>query len=258
MAAPVKLVFIHHSTGEAWLADAHGGLGMALRDNDYCVSDTNYGWGPEAIGDRTDIGHWWSWFRSPQAPTYLSALYAESGRHCSYSRLATDPGGANQIVLFKSCFPNSDLRGSAAAAPPAIGANPLKGQGAGGADFTVANAKGICADLLPYCAAHQEKLFVCLVAPPIQSPGIRGASPTGRPFRVRRQTRTRGAGRGLGERMPPAQPGEAGEVAVVVTSTASSSMTTAARNASKTRFPLALTSTHRRRTCPRVTHRGEA
>ena len=46
-AAPVKLVFIHHSTGQAWLEDGHGGLGIALRDNNYFVSDTNYGWGPE-------------------------------------------------------------------------------------------------------------------------------------------------------------------------------------------------------------------
>ena len=34
-ASPVKLVFIHHSTGEAWLADGHGGLGDALRQNNY-------------------------------------------------------------------------------------------------------------------------------------------------------------------------------------------------------------------------------
>ena len=53
--APVKLIFIHHSCGENWLADCDGGLGMALRDNNYFVSDTNYGWGPDGIGDSTDI-----------------------------------------------------------------------------------------------------------------------------------------------------------------------------------------------------------
>ena len=171
-AAPVKLVFIHHSTGEAWLADDHGGLGVALSDNDYFVSDTNYGWGPGAIGDSTDIGHWWTWFRSPDSPTFMTALYAESGQNCGYSRLADDPGGPNEIVMFKSCFPNSDLLGSAAAAPPPIADDPLKGQGAGGDDFTVANAKGIYKDLLPYFAAHQEKLFVAVVAPPIRAPRI--------------------------------------------------------------------------------------
>ena len=77
-AAPVKLIFIHHSTGQAWLEDGHGGLGIALRDNNYFVSDTNYGWGPSSIGDSTDLGHWWTWFRGSSSATYLSALYAES------------------------------------------------------------------------------------------------------------------------------------------------------------------------------------
>jgi hypothetical protein len=36
-----------------------------LRGNDYFVSDTNDGRGADAIGDTTDIGHWWTWIRSP-------------------------------------------------------------------------------------------------------------------------------------------------------------------------------------------------
>ncbi len=111
-AAPVKLVFIHYSTGEAWLADGHGGLGVALRDNNCFVSDTNHGWGSALaasrglpIGSTTDLGDWWTWFRSPSSPSYLAALYAESGQNCTYSRLSTDPGGPNEIVMFKSCFP---------------------------------------------------------------------------------------------------------------------------------------------------------
>jgi len=172
-ASPVKLVFIHHSTGQAWLDDGHGGLGIALRDNDYFVSDTNYGWGPDSIGDSTDLGHWWTWFRGPSSSTYLTALYAESGQHCSYSRLATDPGGPNTIVMFKSCFPNSQLSGPASPVP-AIADDPLKGQSCGGDDFTVANAKGIYLDLLPYFGAHPEKLFVAVVAPPVASPDTPG------------------------------------------------------------------------------------
>ncbi len=172
-ASPVKLVFIHHSTGQAWLADGHGGLGAALRDNNYFVSDTNYGWGPGSIGDRTDIGHWWIWFRGPSSATALTALYAESDQHSSYSRLVTDPGGANEIVLFKSCFPNSQLSGPSAPVP-AIADNPMKGQAVGGGDFTVANAKGIYLDLLPYFGAHPEKLFVAVVAPPVTAPDTPG------------------------------------------------------------------------------------
>ena len=166
-ASPVKLIFIHHSTGEAWLADGHGGLGIALRDNNYFVSDTNYGWGPGSIGSDTDIGHWWSWFRAPAtAPAAMTALYSESDQDCGYSRLAADPGGANQIVMFKSCFPNSQL--SSPSSPiPAIADNPIKGQSCGGDDFTVANAKGIYGDVLGYFGAHPEKLFVAVVAPPV-------------------------------------------------------------------------------------------
>jgi hypothetical protein len=172
-AAPVKLIFVHHSTGEAWLDDDHGRLGIALRDNGYFVSDTNYGWGPDAIGDSTDIGHWWSWFRGPSSAAYLAALYAESARHCDYSRLATDPGGPNEIVMFKSCYPNSELR-SPDSPVPAIADNPLKGRPCGGSDFTVANAKGIYLDLLEYFGAHPEKLFVAVVAPPVTSPDTPG------------------------------------------------------------------------------------
>ena len=171
--APVKLVFIHHSTGQAWLADGHGRLGLELRDNNYFVSDTNYGWGPDGIGDDTDIGHWWTWFRSASTSTYLSALYAESDRHSSYSRLATDPGGENEVVLFKSCFPNSQL-GAPSSPIPDIADNPLKGQSVGGGDFTVANAKGIYRDLLPYFGAHTDKLFVAVVAPPVTAPDTPG------------------------------------------------------------------------------------
>lgn len=164
-AQPVKLIFIHHSTGENWLADDNGGLGLALRDANYFVSDTNYGWGPDdqekggTIGDHTDIPDWYSWFTGPHRETYLAALYAENEQHAGYSRLADDPGGSNTIIMFKSCFPNSDLYGDPND-PPAASADHTS-------ELTVANAKRIYLDLLPYFAAHQEKLFVVITAPPL-------------------------------------------------------------------------------------------
>src|SRR4030042_6265049 len=89
----VKLVFIHHSCGENWLADSNGGLGRALARNNYFVSDTNYGWGPSGIGDRTDITDWPEWFTGRQRDNYLRALYLESGQHCDYTRTMAAPGG---------------------------------------------------------------------------------------------------------------------------------------------------------------------
>ncbi len=164
-AAPVRLIFAHHSTGEAWLADGYGDLGVALRDNNYAVSDTNYGWGPDNIGDRTDVGHWWSWFRGPQSATYTSALFSEDGQHSSYSRMGTMPSGENTIIMFKSCFPNADVGGSPGDAVPAIGGNPLKGESG---PLTVGNAKGVYLDLLEYFKTRPDKLFVLVVSPPLR------------------------------------------------------------------------------------------
>ncbi len=174
-SATVKLVFVHHSTGENWLRDDNGGLGIALRDANYFVSDTNYGWGPadadagyETIGDHTDIGHWYLWFAGPHRDAYLAALYAESGQHAEYARRAGDPGGTNRVVMIKSCFPNARLTGPAGPIPP-IGSNPLRGESASSDAMTVANAKGIYVEILKYFASRQDVLYVVVVNPPLGS-----------------------------------------------------------------------------------------
>ncbi len=153
-----KLIFIHHSTGENWLADDNGQLGRKLGENNYFVSDTNYGWGPGGIGDRTDIINWPEWFTGPERGRILKALYSESERHSPYSRSVADPGGENEIVMFKSCFPNSNLEGKPTD-PPA------RGDG-----LTVSNAKAIYNELLTYFATRPDKLFVVITAPPLQDP----------------------------------------------------------------------------------------
>jgi len=163
-----RLVFIHHSCGSNWLSDDNGGLGIALRDSNYFVSDTNYGWGPDSIGSNTDIGQWWSWFRGLSSPTYLSALYGESGQYSSYSRLSLNPGGENEVIMFKSCYPNSALKGNVDDPVPPIESNSLKDQSCGSQFHEVANAKGIYIDLLEYFKTRQDKLFVVVTAPPLR------------------------------------------------------------------------------------------
>jgi hypothetical protein len=165
-SSAVKLVFIHHSTGSAWLQNDWGNLGKTLGTNNYFVSDTNYGWGPSVIGDSTDIGNWWTWFRGPSAPTYTAALYANTSINSGYARTLSNPGGENSIVMFKSCFPNSAVGGSPSDAVPAIGSNPLKG---GSGPLTVGNAKGIYLDLLEYFKTKPDKMFVLIVSPPLRS-----------------------------------------------------------------------------------------
>jgi hypothetical protein len=180
--SPIKLIFIHHSCGEYWLADEGddpraGELGATLSSNNYFVSDTNYEWGPddadlgyETIGDHTDIGHWYNWFVGPNSITYTTALYNEFGSHSYYTRLTDpDPSRENEIIMFKSCFPNSNLRGDPTADPPPIESNPLRGQAASGnSNHTVANAKGIYIALLNYFETQPDKLFIVITAPPVQ------------------------------------------------------------------------------------------
>lgn len=152
----VKLIFIHHSTGENWLTDDYGNLGRELYYNNYYVSDTNYGWGPDSIGDRTDIINWREWFRSSETPRYMEALFSEIGQNSHYERGFGDPGGENQIVMFKSCFPNSALSGSPDDPP-----DPNE-------DFTVGHAKYVYNDLLNYFSTRPDKLFIVITAPPLQ------------------------------------------------------------------------------------------
>ena len=146
------------------MSDEDGGLGIALRDNDYFVSDTNYGWGPVcedcedcwgAIGDCTDIVHWDNWFSGDVGVT--EALYAEFDQASWYSRSEDpDPTRENEIILFKSCYPNSNL-GGMALDPPSPDDEGL----------TVGRAKAIYLELLEAFATRLDKLFVAITAPPV-------------------------------------------------------------------------------------------
>jgi len=154
----VRLVFIHHSSGENWLADENGGLGLALGQNNYFVSDTNYGWGPDSIGDRTDIADWLEWFRSDGTDIIMQALFTETDQHSAYTRPLADPGGENEIILFKSCFPNSNLEGNPDDPP------------ASEPGFSVGGAKFVYNQLLEYFRTRPDKLFVVITAPPVSDP----------------------------------------------------------------------------------------
>ncbi len=185
-ATPVKLIFLHHSTGGHWLADVGenefaGGLGQELMDNNYFVSGTNYSWSVNGndIGNRTDIGHWQEWFNGENRDEYMDAVYNEFDQNVrgsaewiffgNYSRMNDpDPTQENEIIMFKSCFPNSRLAGSPTDSPT-IGDNPLWGKDAWATDefMTVSNAKGAYVSLLDYFAAHPDKLFVVITAPPL-------------------------------------------------------------------------------------------
>ena len=199
--SPVKLIFIHHSVGGHWLAHDKGGLVQELNKNNFYVNDVTYGWEPveltanfakkikrklltklgiidrEAyrIGSHTDIGQMPDWFLGPDSDLVMSAIYSENmetdtfGDHSNSTSLypIAQPSlkEENRIVMFKSCFPNTMLRGEGNE-PASKAVPPIRGFKAGERKHTVANAKRIYNDLLPYFAEHQDNFFVLVTPPP--------------------------------------------------------------------------------------------
>ncbi|NQU17317.1 MAG: cadherin-like beta sandwich domain-containing protein [Candidatus Saganbacteria bacterium] len=141
-ASTVRLVFIHHSSGGNWLktsGDFYGALGTALNSNKYYVTETDYDWDAEAndnLGDTTDTTDWLSWFNDTKMPYVYS-----NSNHSYYSNTISDPGGQNEIIMFKSCYPMSEVGGS------------------------IADEKAIYNGLLTYFAAHTDKLFILIIPP---------------------------------------------------------------------------------------------
>lgn len=144
-ATTSKYVFIHHSTGSYWIMTGNGNLGQQLNANNYYVSETDYDWGPglstsyNPIGSYTDTVHWPYWFNNN---TVMTALYNNTHHEDYPTNTMADPGGQNEIIMFKSCFPNSEVGSS------------------------IDDEKAIYNGLLTYFAAHTDKMFVLIVPPP--------------------------------------------------------------------------------------------
>ena len=101
-AEPVKLIFIHHSVGENWLTDGNGNLGQTLNANNYFVSDTNYGWGPDSIGDATDYPNWLDWFIWEEHRTFRHSMHVTSKTQLLkiIQKFRTEPLGLLQPLQF--------------------------------------------------------------------------------------------------------------------------------------------------------------
>ncbi len=134
-----KLLFIHHSCGSNWLSTGNGNLGTTLNSNNYYVSESDYGWSAEpgdSLGDRTNTNNWPEWFTDAKMPYVYASDY-----HSAYTNTISNPGGENEIIMFKSCYPCSEVGSS------------------------IDDEKAIYNSLLTYFAAHPNKFFV-LITPP--------------------------------------------------------------------------------------------
>jgi hypothetical protein len=161
----LDLLFIHHSTGGTLFADpgeqvggepgsgerciyvSHpngGGLRTRLEDAGYHVNEASYG---SIVGEDTDICHW-----SQKFATQMDRILVTQRQDKTFD----DDGRTNDIVCFKSCYPNNgfESRGTEPGDPDDC-------------TRTVANAKGAYRAILPHFQEHPEVLFVAFTAPPL-------------------------------------------------------------------------------------------
>jgi len=157
----LRLLFIHHSCGGQWLApagpDCHtdciyktaengGGLRDRLTAEGYDVHEASYN---SRVGGKTDIFDWPAKFCNHMeevlACDHQDAFYADAQR--------------NDIVVFKSCFPNNAFVGRGQ--PPG---NP------NGPELTVENAKAAYLCLLNQFRGFPNVLFIAVTAPPLALP----------------------------------------------------------------------------------------
>lgn len=160
---PLRLLFVHHSSGGQLFADkgdekerancileTHpngGGLRKRLTDFGYEVHEASYG---SEVGEKTDLFDW-----KPKFSQKMDKVLTvdENDRFLP-------PGKKHDVVMFKSCYPNSRFEG--------------RGEGEGtaaGPELTVANAKATLRALLDDFKKHPETLYVYVTAPPNAPPG---------------------------------------------------------------------------------------
>jgi hypothetical protein len=139
---PKQLLFLHHSVGKGWLEA--GGLRTELMAHDIGVHDATYG---DEIGERTDIMDWLPKFKDDMQ----RVLIFDYSPNAYYK-----DGHQNDIIMFKSCFPNSDIV--------------AEGQAPGNASErvnTLWNYKAVFNELQEIMAKYPNKLFIYVTAPPL-------------------------------------------------------------------------------------------
>jgi len=160
---PINLLFIHHSCGATLMAasgekageyclwETHpngGGLRKKLLANNYIVHEATYS---SIVGQDTDINHWHSKFQKQMNLILKTRLQDET----------LEDGQVNQIVVFKSCYPNNGFTntGSSPGDPDS-------------SEKTVWNAKAAYNSLLPIFKKHSDTLFIAVTAPPMVKPWV--------------------------------------------------------------------------------------
>jgi len=190
--AQSKAVFIGASTFHDWMGATerdsrtvfHGNLLSSLNANNYYVNDlsaTNIYFdsgvevnSPGNIIASNNIGYFYTLFRGVRADTVympetytINALSTPSLTSIQQSSGIVNPGGENEIIMFKANHRSGILNGSPSGSPTQISSNPIRGrqQVDYPSAYTIENAKSVYLDLLNYFAGHQDKFFVAITSP---------------------------------------------------------------------------------------------
>jgi hypothetical protein len=137
-----RLIFLHHSVGRGILFD--GGLMDSLMRAGIIVNHATYG---DEIGENTDICHWLPKFRDNMS----KVLTFESHPENYYS-----DGRTNDIVMFKSCFPNSNIVEEGTAPGDSVSNQQ-----------TMANYQAAFNQLKEEFEKYPDKLFIYMTSPPL-------------------------------------------------------------------------------------------
>jgi hypothetical protein len=137
-----RMVFLHHSVGQGILYT--GGLFESLLGLDILTGSATYG---DEIGEKTDMCDWLPKFRNSM--NLILSFQNHPNRY--YPDNLT-----NDIIMFKSCFPNSNI---------------IKNGGTSGdaesCKRTISNYQAVFISLKEEFRKFPDKLFIYLTSPPI-------------------------------------------------------------------------------------------
>ncbi len=137
-----RIIFLHHSVGKNILQQ--GGLRDSLLEMGIFVKGATYG---DEIGQFTDVCHW-----TPK----FSADFDQILKFKNHPNVYYTDDRRNDIIMFKSCFPNSDISG--------------EGSGSGdptSRERTIANYRAAFEEIGKQFAKHPDRLIIYWTTPPL-------------------------------------------------------------------------------------------
>jgi hypothetical protein len=139
---PKQLLFVHHSVGDNWLN--YGGLKAQLLSARIGVHSCTYG---DEIGEHTDMYDW-----APKFKNDIEKIFKFDYHPNNYYK----NNRQNDIIMFKSCYPNSHIVGEGEA--PGNPTEKIK---------TIWNYKAVFNELKDVFKEHPQKTFIYVTAPPM-------------------------------------------------------------------------------------------